>query len=305
MLPGSCAAWTHQLEACSWQLWALSYPGTGHVSGNCIEPCPPAGYHLVISVSATRGKRITHLYSACVSNPRNGGCFKPLSLGVVCQVALGIRTSSLENRSRRGACRRMEELGLRADIQRFRLQREEEKTKELKRQWINFKEKTVGNDPDGLLLLNCIYRNISLNIFIFILYGVGVEVTYQRAERRSGEGPAAQWRIWKTVQIIGLQFLAFSKYCCEERQTHGILLWPAFLKRALCVVSTVSVKPWSPSEEVEAILSEECLRRCGSVFMSSEPQRDSSGFQITRLLVVWGNGRDPTFETRELDFKLC
>lgn len=85
----------------------------------------------------------------------------------------------------------MEELGLRADIQRFRLQREEEKTKELKRQWINFKEKTVGNDPDGLLLLNCIYRNISLNIFIFILYGVGVEVTYQRAERRSGEGPAA------------------------------------------------------------------------------------------------------------------
>ena len=85
----------------------------------------------------------------------------------------------------------MEELGLGADIQRFRLQREEEKTKELVRQWINFKEKTVGNDPDGLLFLNCIYTNIALNIFIFILYGVGVKVTYQRAERRSGEGLAA------------------------------------------------------------------------------------------------------------------
>ena len=35
----------------------------------------------------------------------------------------------------------MEKMGVGADIQRLRLQREEEKTKELEKNWVNFEEK--------------------------------------------------------------------------------------------------------------------------------------------------------------------
>lgn len=134
--------------------------------------------------------------------------------------------------------------------------------------------------------------------FYLYLNEVGIEVSCQDMEglERAWLPGGEYWRQYRLPAFIEL--LAFNKYSCEERQGLALGRYGLPSSGELCAQHILSVwSTLSSSEEVKVILPRGVPWTTVALFMNSEPQRDSLGFQITQsCLWFWGMEGIPPLE---------